>query len=129
LNLVPNKVAVIKEIYRVLKPGGHFSISDIVLEGALPSKWKEVAELYAGCVSGAIQKQVYLELIEAAGFKNIILQKDKPIIIPDDILVNHLTAEEIQAYKNGNTKITSITVYAEKPLTEKAACCEPGCCN
>jgi ubiquinone/menaquinone biosynthesis C-methylase UbiE len=126
---VPNKDAVIKEIYRVLKPGGHFSISDIVLEGALPSKWKEVAELYAGCVSGAIQKQVYLELIEAAGFKNIILQKDKPIIIPDDILVNHLTAEEIQAYKNGNTKITSITVYAEKPLTEKAACCEPGCCN
>ncbi len=129
LNLVPNKDAVINEIYRVLKPGGHFSISDIVLEGALPSKWKEVAELYAGCVSGAIQKQVYLELIEAAGFKNIILQKDKPIIIPDDILVNHLTAEEILTYKNGHTKITSITVYAEKPLAEKVACCEPGCCN
>ena len=129
LNLVPNKDAVIKEIYRVLKPGGHFSISDIVLEGALPSKWKEVAELYAGCVSGAIQKQVYLELIGAAGFKNIILQKDKPIIIPDDILVNYLTAEEIQTYKNGDTKITSITVYAEKPLAEKAACCEPGCCS
>lgn len=129
LNLVPNKQNVIKEIYRILKPGGHFSISDIVLDGALPSKWKEVAELYAGCVSGAIQKQDYLNLIEAAGFKNIVLQKDKPIIIPDDILVNHLTAEEIQVYKNGNTKITSITVYAEKPLAEKAACCEPGCCN
>jgi arsenite methyltransferase len=129
LNLVPNKQAVIKEIFRVLKPGGHFSISDIVLEGALPSKWKEIAELYAGCVSGAVQKQVYLELIESAGFKNITLQKDKPIIIPDDILRNHLTADEIQAYKNGHTKITSITVYAEKPVTEKAACCEPGCCN
>lgn len=129
LNLVPNKNAVISEIFRVLKPGGHFSISDIVLEGALPVKWKQVAELYAGCVSGAIQKEVYLELIEAAGFKNIVLQKDKPITIPDDILVNHLTAEEIQAYKNGNTKIASITVYAEKPMAEKAACCEPGCCN
>ena len=129
LNLVPNKQAVIKEILRVLKPGGHFSISDIVLEGELPAKWKEVAELYAGCVSGAIQKQVYLALIEAAGFKNIILQKDKPINIPDDILVNHLSAEEIQAYKNGNTKITSITVYAEKSLAEKAACCGPDCCN
>ena len=129
LNLVPDKQAVIKEIFRVLKPGGHFSISDIVLEGALPSKWKEVAELYAGCVSGAIQKQVYLELIEAAGFKNMVLQKDKPIIIPDDILVNHLSAEEIQAYKNGNTKITSITVYAEKPVAEKAACCGADCCN
>lgn len=129
LNLVPNKHKVISEIFRVLKPGGHFSISDIVLEGALPSRWREVAELYAGCVSGAIQKMVYLELIEAAGFKNIVLQKDKPIMIPDDILINHLSADEIQDYRNGNTKITSITVYAEKPLTEKAACCEPGCCD
>ncbi len=130
LNLVPNKQAVIKEIFRVLKPGGHFSIADIVLEGALPAKWKEVAELYAGCVSGAIQKKVYLELIEAAGFKNVVLQKDKPIIIPDDILINHLTADEIQAYKNGHTKISSITVYAEKPAKDERNCCEPGngCC-
>ena len=129
LNLVPNKENVIKEIYRVLKPGGHFSISDIVLEGSLPSKWKEVAELYAGCVSGAIQKQVYLDLIEAAGFKNVQLQKDKPIHIPDDILTNHLSAEEIQEYRNGGAKITSITVYAEKPVVAEAPCCAPGCCN
>ena len=74
LNLVPNKGAVIHEIYRVLKPGGHFSISDVVLNGALPDKWKTVAELYAGCVSGAIQKQVYIDLIEAAGFQNIVIQ-------------------------------------------------------
>ena len=86
LNLVPNKDGVIKEIYRVLKPGGHFSISDIVLEGQLPKEIREAAEMYAGCVAGAIQKQVYLELIEANGFKNITVQKDKPIIIPDDIL-------------------------------------------
>lgn len=130
LNLVPNKYKVISEIYRVLKPGGHFSISDIVLEGELPAKWKEVAELYAGCVSGAIQKQVYLEIIEQAGFKNITLQKDKAIIIPDDILANYLSAEEIQTYKNGKTKITSITVYAEKPAKDARNRCEPGsgCC-
>ena len=130
LNLVPNKYKVISEIFRVLKPGGHFSIADIVLEGELPAKWKEVAELYAGCVSGAIQKQVYLEIIEQAGFKNITLQKDKPINIPDDILANYLTAEEIATYKNGNTKITSITVYAEKPAKDDRNCCEPGsgCC-
>ena len=130
LNLVPNKAAVIQEIYRVLKPGGHFSISDIVLEGALPDKWKSVAELYAGCVSGAIQKQVYLDLIEAAGFKNLVLQKDKPIIIPDDILINHLSKEEILAYKNGNTSISSVTVYAEKPLADQPKICIPGggCC-
>ena len=130
LNLVPDKNKVIKEIFRVLKPGGHFSISDIVLEGQLPDRWKEVAELYAGCVSGAIQKQVYLEIIEAAGFKNIILQKDKAIIIPDNILANYLNADEIAEYKNGNTKITSITVYAEKPAKDEKNCCEPGsgCC-
>src|SRR3954466_1058944 len=79
LNLVPNKYAVMKEIYRVLKPGGHFSISDIVLEGELPGQIKQAAEMYAGCVSGAIQKQVYLELIEGSGFKNITVQKDKSI--------------------------------------------------
>jgi arsenite methyltransferase len=130
LNLVPNKHKVISEIFRVLKPGAHFSISDIVLEGNLPAKWKEVAELYAGCVSGAIQKQVYLEMITEAGFKNVTLQKEKEIIIPDNILQNYLSETEIADYKIGNTKITSITVYAEKPAKDDRNCCEPGsgCC-
>jgi len=125
LNLVPNKDGVIKEIYRVLKPGGHFSISDIVLEGELPKQIKEAAEMYAGCVAGAIQKQVYLEMIETNNFKNIIVQKDKPIIIPDDILISYLSKEQIESFKLSGTGIRSITVYAEKPV----ACCEPGCCN
>lgn len=130
LNLVPNKHKVFSEIYRVLKPGGHFSISDIVLEGPLPEKWKEVAELYAGCVSGAIQKKEYLGIIEETGFKNISLQKDKTISIPDDILSNYLSAEEITEYKKGTTRITSITVYAEKPAKDDRSCSEPGsgCC-
>ncbi len=129
LNLVPNKDGVIKEIYRVLKPGGHFSISDIVLEGELPKEIKGAAEMYAGCVAGAIQKRVYLELIEAAGFKNITTQKDKVIVIPDDILGNYLSAEQLAAFKASGTGIRSITVYAEKPLTEKNECCGPECCN
>jgi ubiquinone/menaquinone biosynthesis C-methylase UbiE len=129
LNLVPNKDGVFKEIFRVLKPGGHFSISDIVLEGELPKQIKEAAEMYAGCVAGAIQKQVYLELIEANGFKNITVQKDKGIIIPDDILSNYLSAEQINEFKSSGTGIRSITVYAEKPLAEKAACCGSDCCN
>ena len=130
LNLVPNKHKVFSEVYRVLKPGGHFSISDIVLEGELPAKWKEVAELYAGCVSGAIQKEEYLGIIDDAGFKNITLQKDKTIVIPDTILADYLSAEEIAAYKSGKTRITSITVYAEKPAKDERKCCEPGsgCC-
>ena len=130
LNLVPNKHKVFSEVFRVLKPGGHFSISDIVLEGELPAKWKEVAELYAGCVSGAIQKKDYLGIIEEAGFINIVLQKDKTIIIPDDILANYLSADEIAEYKKGATRITSITVYAEKAAKDERKCCEPGsgCC-
>ena len=128
LNLVPNKDGVIKEIYRVLKPGGHFSISDIVLEGQLPKEIKEAAEMYAGCVAGAIQKQVYLELIEANGFKNITVQKDKAIIIPDDILSNYLSAEQILAFKESGTGIRSITVYAEKPLQTVGCTPGGGCC-
>ncbi|MEO7394277.1 MAG: arsenite methyltransferase [Chitinophagaceae bacterium] len=130
LNLVPNKHKVFSELYRVLKPGGHFSISDIVLVGELPAKWKEVAELYAGCVSGAIQKKEYLSIIEETGFKNISLQKDKTINIPDTILSNYLSADEITDYKNRATRITSITVYAEKPAKDDRNCCEPGsgCC-
>lgn len=129
LNLVPNKDGVFKEIYRVLKPGGHFSISDIVLIGQLPASIKNVAGMYSGCVSGAIQKQVYLELIENNGFTNTTIQKEKVIIIPDDILQNYLSEDEIAAFKNSGTGIFSITVYAEKPLVEKEAYCAPDCCN
>jgi arsenite methyltransferase len=129
LNLVPNKDAVIKEIYRVLKPGGHFSISDVVLIGNLPDALRKGAEMYAGCVTGAIQKDVYLELINHNGFKNVTVQKEKAIIIPDDILSNYMDIKEIQSFKTGDTGIFSITVFAQKPAEEKAACCGPDCCN
>jgi len=129
LNLVPDKDAVFKDIYRVLKPGGHFSISDVVLVGNLPDALRKDAEMYAGCVAGAIQKEVYLELINNNGFKNVTVQKEKPIIIPDDILGNYLSPSEIQSFKSGNTGIFSITVFAEKSTEEKAACCGPDCCN
>ncbi len=126
LNLVPNKMNVIQDIFRVLKPGGHFSISDIVLIGELPAAIQEAAEMYAGCVSGAIQKSTYLQFIEEAGFVNITLQKEKVITVPDDILEKYLSTEELSAYKLSQTGIYSVTVYGEKP----AACCTPGgnCC-
>lgn len=126
LNLVPNKQAVFAEIFRVLKPGGHFSISDIVLTGELPEKIKDVAEMYAGCIASAIDKDEYLSYITKAGFTNMVIQKDKNIIVPDDILKNYLNDEEIALYKSNATIIRSITVYAEKP----ANCCTPnsGCC-
>lgn len=125
LNLVPDKDKAVSEIFRVLKPGGHFSISDVVLVGNLPDKIRNAAEMYAGCVSGALQKDHYLSIIKANGFSNITVQKEKAIVVPDDILSNYLTAEEIAAFKESKTGIYSITVYAEK--TE--SCCAPGCCN
>ncbi len=127
LNLVPNKNKAFSEIYRVLKPGGHFSISDIVLLGNLPNKIRQAAELYAGCISGAIQKDEYLSIIKDSGFENITLQKEKPITVPEDILRNYLNDDEIKEYRNSNVGIFSITVYAEKKDT---ACCDKNvCCN
>lgn len=127
LNLVPDKDRVLADIYRVLKPGGHFSISDVVLSGDLPVGLQESAEMYSGCIAGAMQKNEYMQLIEKNGFMNILIQKEKVITIPSDILALHLSEAEIQAFSAGNTGIFSITVYAEKPLEVKA-CCPPGCC-
>lgn len=128
LNLVPNKNGVFQEIYRVLKPGGHFSISDVVLVGALPDGLRKDAEMYAGCVAGAIQKQVYLELIHANGFENVTIQKEKAIVIPDDILKNYLSQDEIDSFKTGDTGIFSITVFAQKPITQNKCTPGGGCC-
>lgn len=115
LNLVPNKAAVIKDIFRVLKPGGHFSISDVVLVGELPESLINEAELYAGCVSGAIQKEDYLEMIKEAKFQNITIQKEKVIELPKDILSKYLTQEHLDAFVASNVGIFSVTVYADKP--------------
>ena len=127
LNLVPNKDGVFKEIYRVLKPGGHFSISDVVLIGDLPEPLRSAAEMYAGCVSGAVAKDVYLDLIKTNGFDNIMVQKEKQIHIPADILKNYLDDVAIQEFISGSFGIFSITVSAQKPA-EKEACCGPDCC-
>jgi arsenite methyltransferase len=125
LNLVPDKKQAFAETFRVLKKGGHFSVSDIVLVGDLPEGLQKSAEMYAGCVSGAIQKEDYVKIIKEAGFTKITLQKEKRITLPDEILKEYLSPEGIKEFKTGGMGIFSITVYAEKP----AACCEPGCCN
>ncbi|MFN8776614.1 MAG: arsenite methyltransferase [Flavobacteriales bacterium] len=128
LNLVPNKRAVFQEIYRVLKPGGHFSISDVVLMGELPEALQKDAELYAGCVSGAIQRNEYIGMAQEAGFLNLTVQKEKPIIIPDDILVRYLDEAALAQFKSGDTGIFSITLYGEKSVD---VACAPGsgCCG
>lgn len=112
-NLVPDKPKAFSETYRILKPGGHFSISDIVTEGELPEALKKDAELYVGCVAGALQTEEYLDIIHKAGFQNITIQKQKPIHIPNEILGKYFSKADILKF-NKEQGIYSITVYAEK---------------
>lgn len=114
LNLVPDKQRAFTEMFRILKPGGHFSVSDIVLRGELPEPLRKDAEMYAGCVSGAIQESEYLRLLHEAGFTNISVQKARPVILPDDILSAYLTPEEIANMNARGQGIISVTVYGEK---------------
>jgi len=114
LNLVPDKTKAFRQMVRVLKPGGHFCVSDVVIKGQLPEQLHKDAEMYAGCVSGAIEMDDYLRIIKQAGFQEITIHKQKEIVIPVDVLANYLSKEEISNYQNGGTGIYSITVTAGK---------------
>ncbi|MBC8458176.1 MAG: arsenite methyltransferase [Deltaproteobacteria bacterium] len=114
LNLVPDKQKAFSGIYKVLKPGGSFSISDVVLQGELPPELKESAVMYAGCVAGAIEKKKYLVIIDRAGFRNIEVQKVKEIDLPDGVLRNFFQEEDIRKFRESETGIYSITVTALK---------------
>lgn len=122
LNLVPDKARAFDEIFRILKSGGHLSVSDVVIEGKLPDTLLYEAELYAGCVSGAIPLHDYLKIMERAGLRNISIQKKKQIVVPDEILLKYLSPEQLENYRNSGVGIFSITVYAEKT----SSCCS-GC--
>jgi arsenite methyltransferase len=113
-NLIPNKQKAFKETHRILKDGGHLSISDIVLLGDLPENLRKDAEMYAGCVSGAIQKKEYLQILQDVGFQNIQIQKERKISLPDEVLLRYLSESELADFKQDKIGIYSITVYAEK---------------
>ncbi|MBP8976817.1 MAG: arsenite methyltransferase [Bacteroidetes bacterium] len=117
MNLVPNKRKAFAETFRILKSGGHFSISDIVLRGRLPEKFQKEAQLYVECISGAIQKNEYLGIVEETGFVNIKIQKETKVDIPNELLAEYLTPELFEEYNESKVGIYSITVYAEKPLS------------
>lgn len=114
LNLVPNKNKAYEEVYRVLKPTGHFCMSDVVLTADLPNKLKNRPELYASCVSGALLKEEYVQAIKNAGFTNIEIVKERPIILSDEKLKIALTDEELTNFRSQPSPVLSITIKATK---------------
>jgi ubiquinone/menaquinone biosynthesis C-methylase UbiE len=115
LNLVPDKDKAFSEIFRILKRGAHLSVSDVVVRGEMPEKIQQASEMYAGCVSGAIDIDLYLKMMKNSGLVNIKVQKEKIITVPDETILNYLNQTELKAYKESGSGIFSITVYAEKP--------------
>jgi arsenite methyltransferase len=130
MNLVPDKEKAFKEVHRVLKIDGHFSISDIVYSGTMPKGVLEAAEMYAGCVAGASEKNGYLGIVKSAGFKNIQIKKERRIDLPDELLLKYINQKELETYKNSASGIYSVTVYAGK--LDEGSCCdttESSCCG
>ncbi len=123
LNLVPDKKKALSETFRILKNGGHFSVSDIVTYDTIPEGLRKEAALYAGCVSGALVKEDYLNLIKEAGFTNIKIQKERKNELPDEMLKKYLTKEETITFKKEFAGIASITVYGEKQCCDKTTNC------
>ncbi|MGF1533277.1 MAG: arsenite methyltransferase [Bernardetiaceae bacterium] len=114
LNLVTDKLSAYREIHRVLKPGGHFCISDVVVSGELTEKMKNAAELYAGCIAGAMLKTDYLETIQQAGFAHLEVKKEKVIELPDTFLSQHLNPDELTEFRQSGVKVLSLTITGKR---------------
>ena len=113
-NLVPDKRQAFSETLRILRPGGHFSISDIVTIGELPEGLRSSAEMYAGCVAGALDMDEYLGIIRDTGFANIEVRKQREIVLDDALLREYLSPAQILEFRNSNAGIYSITVAGTK---------------
>jgi ubiquinone/menaquinone biosynthesis C-methylase UbiE len=114
LNLVPDKKKAFSEIKRVLKPGGHFCVSDIVLKGELPEDMREAAALYAGCVSGALQKEDYLQIVRDSGYSKVEIKEERANDVPDEYLLQHVSKKALDAYRDSGAGIFSLTVVGTR---------------
>jgi SAM-dependent methyltransferase len=121
INLSPEKPKVFSEIYRVLRSGGRFMVSDIVLTKPLPAELKESVGAYVGCIAGAVLKGEYLSAIKVAGFRNVEIMEeaDFPLDYAEDVPgVSEMLADlgmSFEEVKKASSSIVSIKVRGEKP--------------
>jgi 2-polyprenyl-3-methyl-5-hydroxy-6-metoxy-1,4-benzoquinol methylase len=126
INLSADKDRVLKEAFRVLKPGGRFAVSDVVTRGEVPSAIKKSIEMWVGCIAGALSDTEYTAKLTSAGFKEVGIEPTRIYRLED--ARNFLSGEGIDVdaiAPDVDGKFMGAFVRATKP----AACCGPTCCN
>ena len=125
INLSGDKDRVLREAFRVLKPGGRFAVSDVVVRGELPEEIRRSMLLWVGCIAGALSESEYTSKLRSAGFQQIELEATRVYGVEDARTVlagQGIDVDAIASQVEG--KFISAFVRAVKP----AACCAPGCC-
>jgi len=127
INLSADKDRVLREAFRVLKPGGRFAVSDVVVRGNVPDEVRKSMLLWVGCIAGALDEREYIAKLDAAGFENVSIEPTREYNVED---ARHFLTEagvDVNAIApQVNGKFFSGFIRASKP---KAACCQPGCCT
>lgn len=129
INLSVDKGRVLREAFRVLKPGGRFAVSDVVTRGEVDPEIRKSVLLWVGCIAGALEEREYRQKLEAAGFAQIEIEPTRIYKVEDarELLTEKgLDVDALAAEADG--KFMSAFVRAVKP-TQKQACCPPSCCN
>jgi arsenite methyltransferase len=134
INLSADKNRVLQEAFRVLRPGGRFAVSDVVVRGAVPAEIRKNVELWIGCIAGALEESEYRLKLAAAGFEGIEIEPTRVYKVEDArqfLAANGIDAEAI-APQVGD-KFASAFIRAKKPIaaetTASASCCGPACCG
>ncbi|HAY37388.1 MAG TPA: arsenite S-adenosylmethyltransferase [Bacteroidetes bacterium] len=109
INLVPNKEKVFAEMHRALRLGGSFTVSDVVLDGELPPAIRQSAEAYAGCVSGAVTREDYLNTLKRVGFFDVQVLKEHEVVLSDADLAGLASPDEIAQFRNSGARVVSLT--------------------
>jgi SAM-dependent methyltransferase len=127
INLAADKDAALREAFRVLKPGGRFAVSDVVVHGDVPAEVRRSMELWVGCVAGALADTEYSAKLQAAGFSDVSVEPWREYSVDDArtfLAAGGLDVDTLSSQVDG--KIASAFIRARKPAP--APCCGPGCC-